>query len=285
MKTPRGPRMSTVASARTLLFVPGDRPERFAKALAAGSDLIVVDLEDAVPPGRKEAARDGVTSWLPTLSAEEAARVVVRVNAAGTPWHEGDLAANVDLAAAVMLAKAEAGTALAAAARRLPVVALIETATGVLDAREIAATDGVVRLAFGSFDLAAELGIDPLESEALRPSRASLVLASAAAGLPGPIDGVRAAFDDVAGLTEETDAARRLGFPAKLCIHPCQVATVDAVLRPSEDDLAWAARILAATGEAPADGVISVDGRMVDKPVIERARRIAASASEKENHA
>lgn len=274
-----------IATARTLLFVPGNRPERFAKALAAGADITVVDLEDAVRPAEKDAARGGVAAWLDTQSAAEVGRVMIRINAAGTPWHQADLDAVAGRVVAVMLAKAEAGTALGAAASRTPVVALIETATGILDARQIAATEGVARLALGSFDLAAELGIDPLEAEALSPSRCALVLASAAAGLPGPIDGVHAAIDDAEALAAETDVARRLGFTAKLCIHPCQIATVETVLLPSPEEIAWAERILAAAPAAEEGGVVTVDGRMVDKPVIDRARRIAAAATLKESQA
>ncbi|MBB2893583.1 HpcH/HpaI aldolase/citrate lyase family protein [Flexivirga oryzae] len=275
--------MSRLDSGRTFLFVPGDRPERFAKAVAAGADVVVVDLEDAVAPEAKESARAAVVTWLGSLSSEAAAAVVVRVNAAGTPWHEADLEAVAGRAGAVMMAKAEAGTPLAAAGRRVPVIALIETATGALDARAIAATEGVVRLAFGSFDLAAELGIDPLDAQALVPSRGALVLASAAAGIAGPIDGVHAAIDDVEALTAEADAARRLGFGGKLCIHPRQVAVVDAVLRPSAADVAWARSILDATAVAHEGGVATVDGRMVDKPVIDRATRIIAAAARKED--
>lgn len=270
-----------IDTVRTLLFVPGNRSERFATAMAAGADLTVVDLEDAVPRADKDAARAGVAAWLDTLAGADAQRVVVRINAAGTPWHEADLQAVAARAAGVMLAKAEAGTALSSAAARTPVIALIETAAGVLDARPIAATPGVVRLAFGSFDLAAELGIDPLEAEALRPSRCALVLASAAAGLPGPIDGVHAAIDDDEALAAETDAARRLGFTAKLCVHPRQITTVSSVLRPTAEELAWAQRILAAAHAAAQGGVVTVDGRMVDKPVIDRARRIAAAVTPK----
>lgn len=271
------PSDAALATARTLLFVPGSRPERFAKALAAGADMVVVDLEDAVAPRERETALVAVRAWLDSLPGASVARVVVRVNAAGTPWHETDLDAVAPRAGAVMVAKAEAGPLLAAAARRAPVIALIETATGVLDARTIAATEGVGRLAFGSFDLAAELGVDPLDQEALRPSRGALVLASAAAGLPGPIDGVHAAIDDAEALAVETAAGCRMGLTAKLCIHPRQVATVDAALRPSAAEAAWAERILGALSDAADGGVLSVDGRMVDKPVVERARRIAAA--------
>ncbi|WP_017936458.1 HpcH/HpaI aldolase/citrate lyase family protein [Nocardioides sp. Iso805N] len=278
-----------VSAARSLLFVPGNRPERFAKALATAADMVILDLEDAVAPAEKQGAREAVVEWLEALAPEDAARVAVRVNAAGTPWHEADLSAVADRAGAVMLAKAEAGGALEAAGRAAVVVALIETATGVLDARPIARTAGVTRLAFGSFDLAAELGVDPVDADALRAARSALVLASAAAGLAGPVDGVHAAIDDAEALAAETAAAHRLGFAGKLCIHPRQVDVVDAVLRPSGEDVAWAERVLAAVPADLAGGVVTVDGRMVDKPVIERARRICAAVSDpaptKENNA
>lgn len=278
-----------VSSARTLLFVPGNRAERFAKAFATPADLVILDLEDAVAPAEKQDAREAVVAWLDTLAGEDAARVAVRINAAGTPWHEADLSAVADRAGAVMLAKAEAGGALEAVGRAAVVVALIETATGVLDARPIARTAGVARLAFGSFDLAAELGVDPVDADALRAARSALVLASASAGLAGPIDGVHAAIEDAEALAAETTAARRLGFAGKLCIHPRQVEVVDAVLRPSREDVAWAERVLGAVPADLAGGVVTVDGRMVDKPVIERARRIRAAASDpaptKENNA
>lgn len=270
--------MTATSTARTLLFVPGSRPERFPKALAAGADLVVVDLEDAVAPAAKDDARSAVVDWLSTLSLGDAGQVVVRINAADTPWHGADLDAMAGRTAGVIVPKAVAGSALEEAGRRTPVVALVETATGVLDARDVARTAGVVRLAFGSFDLAAELGVDPLDADALRAARSAVVLASADAGLAGPVDGVHAAVDDVDALTAETAAARRLGFAGKLCIHPRQVAVVASVLRPSEEEIAWAERILAATPDADERGVVTVDGRMVDKPVIDRARRIAASA-------
>jgi len=277
--------VSIASQARTFLFVPGSRPERFAKALASGADAIVIDLEDAVLPDDKSSARRAVVTWLDGIAPAELDRVVVRINAAGTAWHGDDLDAIAPRVGAVMVAKAETGVALADAARLVPVIALIETASSVLDARAIAATAGVARLAFGSFDLANELGIDPLEADALRSSRMALVLASAAAGLPGPIDGVRAAIDDADGLRAETQAARRLGYTAKLCIHPRQVADVDEVLRPSAEEIAWATRILAALLDQPTAGVVTVDGRMVDKPVIDRAHRIEASSArvQKEN--
>lgn len=149
------------ASAGTLLFVPGDRPERFGKAAAAGADLVVLDLEDAVAPENKEAARANVAAW----AAEHVC--AVRVNAADTPWYADDLAALAGTGCAVMVPKAENARTLAAIGSPHAVIALVETAAGVLAAGEIAACNGVVRLALGTFDLAAQLGVDPVDSEAL----------------------------------------------------------------------------------------------------------------------
>jgi citrate lyase subunit beta/citryl-CoA lyase len=257
--------------ARTVLFVPGSRPDRFPKASASGADLIILDLEDAVAPDFKVKARRSVRDYL------EHAPAAVRINAAGTPWHEEDLKELSGRAAAVMLPKTEAGTALTEIGRSLqaigiPLLVLVETAAGILDARAIADTPGVARLVFGSFDLAAELGVDPLDGKALGQARASLVLASAAAGLAGPVDGVHAQLADEAALREETELARRLGFTGKLCIHPAQVPVVEAAMSPRPEQLEWARKIIEASVSGGA--VLAVDGAMVDKPVIERARRI-----------
>lgn len=266
---------TAVEIARTLLFVPGDRPDRFDKALAAGADAVVLDLEDAVAPKAKDDARAVVVSWLATV--DTGITLMVRLNAADTQWHTKDVAALCRRGdrspAALILPKAESGEALAAlAAGPIPVVALIETAAGVFDARTIATTPGVRRLALGTFDLAAEMGVDPLERSAIDPARTALAYASAAAGLPGPVDGVRGAVDDEAGLRTETDIARRLGFTGKLCIHPRQVAPVADVLSPTEAEIEWARRIAEAANAMK--GVAQVDGQMVDKPVIDRAIRI-----------
>jgi citrate lyase subunit beta / citryl-CoA lyase len=255
--------------ARSLLFVPGDRPERFDKATASGADLVVIDLEDAVAPEAKEFARQQAAAH-----AAAGHRAAVRINAVGTPWHEGDVAALAGSGAAVvMLPKAIAGPGLGALGRTgASVIALVETAAGILDARAVASTPGVCRLAFGSFDLAAELGIDPLDEQALLAARTALVLGSAAAGLPAPVDGVRARIDDDAGLRAEAEAARRLGFTGKLCIHPRQVPIVRAAFAPTADQVAWARRVVSAADGGRA--VAAVDGSMVDKPVLDRARRV-----------
>ncbi|MGW5570370.1 HpcH/HpaI aldolase/citrate lyase family protein [Nocardia thailandica] len=263
--------------------MPADRPERFAKAAAAGAGLVVLDLEDAVAPAAKDAARAAAVEWV------EAGNVCgVRINAVGTAWHGADLAALAPLGCAIMLPKAEAtsvGRVTAALTSAIstgnadtwpsasaPLIALVETAAGVLDAREIAADPGVHRLAVGTFDLAAELVVDPNDRDALATTRRLLVLASAAAGLPGPIDGVTAAVDAPERLTADAAYARGLGFAGKLCIHPRQLPPVIAAFRPTDADIAWARTILAAVADDTA--VTLVDGAMVDKPVVDRAHRI-----------
>lgn len=266
--------MPTAADARTLLFVPGDRPDRFPKAAAAGADLLVLDLEDAVAPGAKEAARASVVAWLRASDAPTA----VRVNAAGSPWHDADLAALDDLPVPVMVPKAEDPDALATlAGRGHDVVALLETARGVLAAPRIAAVPGVVRLALGTFDLAAELGVDPDDALAMAAARGGLVLASAAAGLDGPVDGVTADVRDTDRLVADVRRAAALGFGGKLCIHPAQVAPTALALAPGHDEVAWARRVVEAAADP--DGLLLLDGRMVDRPVVVRARRILAAAA------
>ncbi|NYI78862.1 HpcH/HpaI aldolase/citrate lyase family protein [Nocardioides panzhihuensis] len=260
-------------TARTWLFVPGNRPERFDKAAAAGPDVVVLDLEDAVAPAHKDAARAHVTDWLPQADVT----VAVRINAAATIWHDADLAAlaALDGPSLVMLPKADSPETVAAVLAALPdgsaVVALVETALGVAGAIDLARSPGVVRLAFGSFDLAAELGVDPDHAPALAPARGKLVLASAVGELAGPIDGVTGDVRDHERLAEDVTAAAALGFAGKLCIHPGQVAPAAVALAPTPDEVAWAERVLAAATE---DGVALVDGRMVDAPVVARARRI-----------
>jgi len=180
----------TAALARTLLFVPGDRPDRFDKAAAAGADLVVLDLEDAVAPHEKERARDEVVAWLRTATVPAA----VRVNAVDSPWHDADRAVLAGRASTVVLPKAQDPTVVAAVVASLgdgsSVIALLETARGILRAEAIAAVPGVVRLALGTYDLAAGLGVDPDDPAAMAAARGALVLASAAAGLAGPVDGV-----------------------------------------------------------------------------------------------
>jgi citrate lyase subunit beta / citryl-CoA lyase len=260
-----------VVSARSLLCVPGDRPERFDKAAASGADLVVLDLEDAVAPAAKADALGHVVEWL-----AGGRTALVRVNGTGTPTHAAEIEALAGTSAAVMLPKTDGVDQIADVRERLGgrgLVALVETARGVRDIDAIAATEGVLRVALGTIDLAAELGIDPSSYAALAHSRSALVVACAAAGLPSPIDGVTVQLDDTERLGADLAHARELGLGAKLCIHPRQVETVNVAFSPSADEVAWARRIVEAT-TAAGDGVAVVDGAMVDLPVVLRAQRI-----------
>jgi citrate lyase subunit beta/citryl-CoA lyase len=247
------------------LFVPGDRPERFAKAAASGADAIIIDLEDAVAPDHKHLARAGLAQ-LPA-----GVPVFVRVNAVGSGWFEEDMAAIAGLPlAGVMLAKTES-EADVALVPDFQVIALIETARGLAAARKIAATLGVARLAFGSIDFCADLGVSHTR-EALLMARSELVLASRLGGLAAPLDGVTASISDATLIEDEARYAVELGFGGKLCIHPAQISAVKRGFAPEAAQIEWAKRILAAGDE----GAVAVDGAMVDAPVRARARAILA---------
>jgi len=260
---------STEAAApRSYLFVPGNRPERFAKALASGADAVIVDLEDAVPPAQKEAARASVADWLDASRA-----VVLRINAADTPWFAGDLAlcrrAGV---AAVMLAKAERAEDIAAIGGLAPIVPLIESAAGFDNLRAIASAPNVQRLAFGAIDLQLDLGMRAGFDDLIF-FRSQLVLAARLAKLGAPIDSPSTAIDAAAEVEAEAQRACRLGFGAKLCIHPKQVAVVNRSFSPSAAELAWATRVIEAA-DASGGAAVALDGRMIDQPVILRAQAV-----------
>ena len=282
---------------RSYLFVPGDRPERFAKALASGADAVVVDLEDAVAPAAKDAARATVAQWLGSMAQGRHAdhgRVVVRINdAAGNGSAESGSAKNgfaADVAmlaatgaVAVMLPKAERAETIAllrAACPQIAVLPLVESARGMLAAHVLAAAPGVQRLVFGTIDYALDLdlGTEPL---ALDHGHAHLALVSRAAGIATPVAGVSTALDDEAALLADLARARCHGFGAKLCIHPKQVAPIHRALAPTDDELLWAQRVLQAAEVARSAGLgaVQLDGRMIDRPVIERACRLVERAA------
>jgi citrate lyase subunit beta/citryl-CoA lyase len=259
------------------LFVPGHRSDRFDKALAAGASAVIVDLEDAVAPQDKGAARAALAGWL----ASTRARVTVRINGADSPWFDHDLAVvSLPAVEAVMVPKAERLDTLARVRGRRPDVALVpmvETAQGVAQARAMAAAPGVARLAFGSIDLQVDLGLRDAHEDDLLAFRTELVLASRLAGIDAPVDGVTVAIDDAARLAEDVQRARRLGFGGKLCIHPRQVSAVRAGFAPSAQEIAWAERVLRAAAGA-AGAAVALDGKMVDRPVILRAQAILREA-------
>ena len=272
------PLAPTLALARSFLFVPGHRPERFAKALASGADAVIIDLEDAVPLDAKDTARSALLSAWADFDADQRARLLVRVNPVGTPWHEADLAAVASLTGlgALMLPKAENPQQLehAFTACGVPVLPLIESAEGVGQMDAIARASGVLRLGLGHIDLQADLRIicGPDEAE-IAPIRLAMVVASRRAHLPAPVDGVTTATTDPDVLARDAQRSRRFGFGAKLCIHPAQVAGVHQALAPTEAECDWARRVLAAE-VAAGGGAFSVDGKMVDPPVLLLARQI-----------
>lgn len=247
------------------LFVPADRPERFAKAAASGADAIILDLEDAVAPGNKGAALSALRTDFTELP------IIVRINAAGTQWHEADLATVAALPiAAIMLPMAERPEEVLRVAQYRPVIALVESVAGIAAARDIARCGAVARMAFGSVDYAADLGCDHVR-DALANARAELVFASRLGNLPAPLDGVTTDVSDGPATEDDARHAAAIGFGGKLAIHPRQIAAIRDAFTPSSESVDWALRVLGS-----GDGVAVVDGKMVDEPVRIRARKILA---------
>ncbi|MBB5791676.1 HpcH/HpaI aldolase/citrate lyase family protein [Jiangella mangrovi] len=263
---------SHLARARSLLFVPGDRPDRFAKAAGSGADGIVLDIEDAVAPPSKATARENIGRWLANGGAG-----VVRINDPSTQWYDDDVAMLAARPCAVMLAKVTApGQVWELLGRLAPgscVLPLIETAAAALEARAICSVTGAVRAVFGNADLGRELGVDHADLAAMAAARSLVVLASAAAQLPPPIDGVTTALTDEKKVTIDSEHAAGLGFGGKLCLHPRQVPVVNAAFSPSAEDVRWAQDVLAAAGDG---SVAALDGYVVGKPIVDRARRVLA---------
>ncbi|MFJ5700005.1 HpcH/HpaI aldolase/citrate lyase family protein [Arthrobacter sp. NPDC093139] len=263
-------------SARSWLFVPATRPDRFPKAAESGTDIVILDLGDAVAPEDKADARTNAVNWLSEGIDHAAA---VRVNDVTSDHYQDDIYALTDLPRlqAVILPMASDATVLDDLHRRLgPRVALIpqvETAAGILHAADLASAPGVVRLAFGHLDFAFDIDASP-EPEAMAYARSALVLASRYAGVAGPIDSVTTDLDDADAASHAAIQARSLGFTGKLCIHPRQVPAVNEAMSPSSTEVAWAQRVLAAS----TGGAVRVDGQMVDAPVIARAERIIVRA-------
>jgi citrate lyase subunit beta / citryl-CoA lyase len=274
-----------------LLFCPADRPDRYAKALAA-ADVVVLDLEDGVGSGGKDAAREGLIATLAAMSAvtpADSVRVIVRVNALGTPEHAADIEAlRATPYRVIMLPKSERRDQLDALAD-WQVVALCETPPGVLAAADIAAAPNVIALMWGAEDLIAAMKgrtsrhADGRYRDVALHARSSVLLAAAAHGRLA-IDSVYTNIADLEGLAAEAEDAAASGFALKACIHPSQVPVVRAAFRADEAQVAWARRVLAAArdseerdGSARDRGAIAVDGQMIDAPLIRQAEAILAS--------
>ena len=274
---------------RSLLFSPGDRPEMLRKAPRAGADALIFDLEDAVAPARKAEARAAVREVLADPAFDPGAEVCVRVNPVGVAADDdlaGVLGPDVRLDA-VVLPKVEGprdvetlAALLAERGRDLPVVALVETAAGVLHAEAIAAADPTDALFFGAEDLSADIGATRTSSgEEVSHARQHVVLAAAAAGVDA-IDTVFVDIEDEAGLRADARAAVGLGYDGKPAIHPAQVGPINEAFTPEPDELDWARRVLEAREAADADdrGVFTVDGEMIDPPLVRRAERLVDRA-------
>jgi len=270
-----------LAQACSFLFVPATHPERLPKALASGADMVIADWEDAVAPADKETARAALLKAAATLDDAQRARLLVRINAEGTPWFAADLQALAQLTAlglaGAVVPKAESAqtlqTVAQAAGSRAALVALVESVAG-LDAIDmVASAPQVVRLAFGHLDFQVDAGMTcgPDEAELL-PMRMAVVLAARRAGMAAPIDGVTVDTKNPERMAVDAARARRMGFGGKLCIHPTQVAVLHAAFDPDEAAVAQAQRVQQALQDA-GGGVCVLDGRMVDAPVLAQARQ------------
>jgi citrate lyase subunit beta/citryl-CoA lyase len=255
---------------RSYLFAPGHNEKLLAKVFDAGADAVMLDLEDAVPPEHKETARRLVASVLVDHPAW------VRVNAARTEWCEADLQTVAAVAYGIRIPKAESPDDVHWVAERAPgkpIICAIESARGVLAAYDIASVPGVRHLAMGGVDLQKDLHAGNGNLQTLY-ARSHIVVASRAAGVEAPIDSVYPRLDDDAGLREQAEFARSLGFFGKSAIHPRQLPILHEVFSPSQEEVAWAREVLTAFDAAGGGALRLPSGEFVDLPVAERARRV-----------
>ena len=271
---------------RSILFVPGDRPDRYEKALAAGADAVCIDLEDAVAEARKAEAREAVMGFLGRRDGRDArwsARLIVRINdlEMGQGWDDLEAIAEGPRPDALMVPMVrrpvEVAVALGKLGVTLPVLPLIETASGLENAVGIGSVVGVEGLVFGGFDLALELGAKPFW-EPLLYARSRVVHAAAVSGIPA-YDVPSRNYREMAALREEARRGRALGFAGKTAIHPAQIPVIHEAYAPTQEEVARARAIVEADRGA-AGGAVGVGGRMVDRPVVEAARRVLERAGE-----
>jgi citrate lyase subunit beta/citryl-CoA lyase len=280
---------------RSLLFIPGNKDSMLAKAEGFRPDVLVPDMEDSVPDGEKAAARETIARWLPKL-ATGPALLLPRVNALRTEWFAADLAAAVvpgvwgitigkldsaDDVLAIERAMATAERAADLAAGSLRLVPWIETALGVVNAYAIAsASPRIAAVAFGGEDLANDMGIERLDDESnVRYARSAICTAARAAGVLA-LDTPWFRFRDDAALRASSLDAKRLGFKGRFAIHPAQIDTINKCFAPSAAEIEEAERIVAAFAEAERHGrgSTSLDGRVIDVPVVKRARALLKQA-------
>jgi citrate lyase beta subunit len=266
--------MTNLDSVCSLLFVPGDRPERFTKAVAAGPGAVILDLEDSVGAADKAAARDHIAAFLDAVTD---ARILLRINAADTDDYHLDLAlAQHPNLAGVVLPKAEAySTKATVTALSCPLWLIIESVRGLIELPVTVQVPGVARLLYGTLDLALELGVDSLHEggqSMLSQGRFLLLSQSLMAGLPAPLDGVCPVLKDDSYLRRTAQYSCAAGMGGMMCIHPDQVAIVESIFTPSDTQIEWASAVVkAAVGR---NSSFQFRGQMVDEPVLKLAQKI-----------
>ena len=288
--------MKNPAIIRSMLFVPGNRPDRINKALDTKADVVIIDLEDAVPPSEKADSRQTVRKKLNELPDRP---VFVRINGMETEFFSKDLEAVVTHAlSGLMLPKVESGYQVEQIHSQLlklekttgiepgkiPIVPLIETALGVRNVYLIASDQNkhgcLLTLSFGAADFTMDMGINMTDSgKELDYPRARIAIACRAAGLRPPIDTpYMINIKDTASITTDAERARRLGFQGKLCVHPVQVDICNKVFSPTEEEVIFAKKVIEAfqSAESEGIGVIQINGKLIDLPILERARQIVS---------
>jgi len=287
-------RLQYSMTARSYLFVPGDRPDMLTKAGQRGADAVIADLEDAVAPAGKLEARGTVAAWLNGLTGP-GFEPWVRINPT-TELRDGDLAAVLlPRVYGIMVPKVRSVEELLAVgdlldrlelaagrpAGKVKLLPIIETVPGLLAVAALARAPRVHQLMIGEFDLSAELGIDPTYEPALIPLRMQVVVASAAAGIEPPLGPVSPDFRDLDSLRHETQRLVRLGFGSRPAIHPAQVLVFNEVMTPAPEEVERSTRLISLYEEALADGrgaVTDDEGHMVDEAVVKVARRVLETA-------
>lgn len=269
---------NSLENARSFLFVPANRPERFLKATASGADAVILDLEDSVPFESKKDARLAIKSSWQELK-KSAVSLVIRINSPETKWglEDLDFFQGLDGLNGVMVPKCESSSSLNRVSQNfigVPLLPIIESAAGYLALPEIAKTAYVSRLVVGHIDFLADSGMlcseDQLELNSLR---FQVAMCSRVGGLAPAIDGVTVSVDDVELIRADAERSIRFGFGGKLCIHPKQISIVHEILAPSADQISWANKVIDAM-EISGGAAVQLDGKMIDLPVLLQAKRL-----------
>ena len=281
-----------IVGAVTALFVPGNRPDRFGKARGSGADFIIIDLEDAVDSDDKNAALAATVDYLALVGGQVGERVgervgeqtavpvLVRINSLDTARGRDDVAAlheHVGALGGIVVPKVESVSHLNELAIKLPqvpLVAIVETAAGIVALPQLLSTTHISRLAFGAIDFALDVG--STAGAVLDAARSTIVMASRAAALPAPLDSPSTHILETETVAASAASAHAFGFGGMLAIHPAQLDPIRSGFLPTGAELAWARRALAVGGNAS-----QLDGQMVDRPVLERARRLLQAAGER----